>query len=273
MDNSVICTTGTRKSRTSTCATSYSTGFKTRDATHFVRDRSDSQVGTFGTASATWVVLTPKGLSLTNIHSVSPGPPAIDDERMDTTRPVCPISKCLTRQEVEVVVQEWLPKQDRFNLWLRVKPVNLFYSHEMGTWNLSVLSGRSALVEPEKTVRTPVSIRTPEKESPATRVRHHQIFVTRDILSALKRPFPGQDEGGNWIRHRIRCCGRARENEGSSTAWSLNEISEKRSISAGGSASWRSWTAPPVKGWVIWRGTFQARMCLISSLSGKPKLQ
>ena len=77
--------------------------------------------------------------------------------------------------------------------------------------------------------------------SPATTVLHHQFFVTRDILFALKRPIPAQDEGENLIRHRIRCCGRARENEGASTTWSLNEPSEKGARSAGVSESWRSW--------------------------------
>ena len=65
-------------------------------------------------------------LSLTEIPSVSllPGPTTIDDEPMNTTRSVRLISKCLTRPEVDFVVEEWLPKQDRVKTWLRVKQVS-----------------------------------------------------------------------------------------------------------------------------------------------------
>ena len=109
----------------------------------------------------------------------------------------------------------------------------------------------------------------PEKESPATTVRRHQIFITRDILDALKRPIPGQDEGENWIRHRILCCGRAREKwKGASTTWSLNEPSEKRARSAGCSASWRSWNRTTTERMGDLERDSPNEKCPISSLSG-----
>ena len=54
--------------------------------------------------------------------------------------------KCLTRQVIDVVVEEWLPKQERFNTWMRVKSMSLVHSDKKakdgpnrvigkGTWN------------------------------------------------------------------------------------------------------------------------------------------
>ena len=40
------------------------------------------------------------------------------------------MSKCVVRPEVDLVIEELLLDQDRFNTWLSVKPVSLFFSDE-----------------------------------------------------------------------------------------------------------------------------------------------
>ena len=114
---------------------------------------------------------------------VSRGPRTIDDEPMDTTRPVSLMSKCLSPDIHAVPEEEWLPKQELCNTWLGVKPMTLFYSDGMGIWNLNDQTGER--------------VWTPQAESPVTTVAQHQQFlVTEDILNALlKLRVPAQDEG------------------------------------------------------------------------------
>ena len=213
-----------------------------RDATHFLGGRRS-------------VVLTSKGLSLTTIPSVSLslGPPAIEDEPMETTRSVRLISMCLTRPVVYLVRADWLPKH-RFNTWLRVEPVSLPNSDEMEVRNLNVLSGRSDLM-------------------------HQQIFVTGGILNAaLKPPIPAHDEGETWrrmhlkswshpgdIRDRIRCHGRARENKGSSTSGEWTNSARKHRDRQAAQGVGEVGPHQQKKGGVIWRVIIQTRMYISSS--------
>ena len=110
---------------------------------------------------------------------------------MATKRLARLMSKCLTRPEVDSVVEQRPPKQDRLNTWLGVKLVSLFCSDEMGIWNSKVLLGRSELVEPETYVKTLVTVRTTAVESQATTVRHHQIFRHwGNTQCSVDAPFP-----------------------------------------------------------------------------------
>ena len=71
------------------------------------------------------------------------------------------MSKCVTRPEIGLVVEEWFAKQERLDTWLRVKPARFFYEKEK--WNLDVLTGKSDLVDPERATRTLVDVKTPRQ--------------------------------------------------------------------------------------------------------------
>ena len=86
----------------------------------------------------------------------------------------------LTRPEFDLVTE------GTFQHMTRSQARELFYIGEMGVRNLYILS-----VEPKKSARTLVSVRTPETGSPANTVRHHQIFRhRRHTQCSVEAPYP-----------------------------------------------------------------------------------
>ena len=86
--------------------------------------------------------------------SLSPGPPTIHDEPMDSTRQASLISKCLTRPQVDFILKAW-------SIFIPMK------------WECG---------EPSRDLSVCGSVK-------ATKTRQHQIFIAGDILNAESKRF------------------------------------------------------------------------------------